>query len=502
MSEATGADQARTNGHRAGPNGAAPGRAAGLGDAARAGGDGARRLAGGVVGTSRRAAGGALGYAAKRARRALTADLDDRDPDYIRENLPLSWLMATLWYRAEVRNMGNVPERRAGAAGRQPHRRQHVPRGDRPAARLLDLLRRRAALLPARPQPRARLAVRALSAPLRQRWPPRTGTPRTALGAGAAVLVFPGGDWEVHRPSWEGNQVDLAGRKGFIKLALNADVPIVPVVDDRRPGDGAVPEPRRLAGEADWAPTATCGSRCCRSRSSLPWILNVGDLLGHLPLPAKITIEVAASRSTCASSSAPSPTSTRSTTYVTRVMQETLDGARRRAPLPGRRLMRLNESIVVSASPKLIWDYIAEPANALHFMSGITRWEVEGEQRTGLGARYRMLMRVGSAEMGGLVEVVEFSEPPTWPGHRSPGSTSAGAGGCGAPAAAAPGSRCASPTASPAPGSPGTSPSGSPRRRSARHLRRSLQQLKRQVEHEQLRRDAAARKAEREAASA
>ena len=73
--------------------------------------------------------------------------------------------------------------------------------------------------------------------------------------------------------------------------------------------------------------------------------------------------------------------------------------------------MRLNESIVVSAPPKLVWDYIAEPDNDLHFMSGITRWEVEGEQRTGLGARYRMLMRVGSAEMGGLVEIVEFAEP-------------------------------------------------------------------------------------------
>ena len=66
--------------------------------------------------------------------------------------------------------------------------------------------------------------------------------------------------------------------------------------------------------------------------------------------------------------------------------------------------MRLNESIVVAARPQLVWDYIADPANALHFMSGITRWEVEGETRIGLGARYRMLMRVGSAEMGGLVE--------------------------------------------------------------------------------------------------
>src|SRR3954451_18023287 len=73
--------------------------------------------------------------------------------------------------------------------------------------------------------------------------------------------------------------------------------------------------------------------------------------------------------------------------------------------------MRLNESIVVAAPPKLVWDYIIDPDNALHYLSGITRWEVEGERRSGLGARYRMLMRVGAAELGGLVEVVEFCEP-------------------------------------------------------------------------------------------
>ena len=53
-----------------------------------------------------------LGTIASRAAedmaRRLRADLDDRDPDYIREHLPLSWLFATLWYRAEVRNLGNV----------------------------------------------------------------------------------------------------------------------------------------------------------------------------------------------------------------------------------------------------------------------------------------------------------------------------------------------------------------------------------------------------------
>jgi len=51
-----------------------------------------------------------------------------------------------------------------------------------------------------------------------------------ALESGAPVLVYPGGDWETHRPSWEGDKVDFAGRKGFIRLALEAGVPIVPVV--------------------------------------------------------------------------------------------------------------------------------------------------------------------------------------------------------------------------------------------------------------------------------
>jgi uncharacterized membrane protein len=44
-------------------------------------------------------------------------------------------------------------------------------------------------------------------------------------------------------------------------------------------------------------------------------------------------------------------------------------------------------------------------------MSGVTRWEVVSDEPTGLGARYRMLLRVGSAEVGGLIEVVEWEEP-------------------------------------------------------------------------------------------
>src|SRR5213076_2722615 len=38
------------------------------------------------------------------------ADLDERDPDYIRESLPRLWLMATLWFRGQVRGLENIPE--------------------------------------------------------------------------------------------------------------------------------------------------------------------------------------------------------------------------------------------------------------------------------------------------------------------------------------------------------------------------------------------------------
>lgn len=73
--------------------------------------------------------------------------------------------------------------------------------------------------------------------------------------------------------------------------------------------------------------------------------------------------------------------------------------------------MRVQADIDVAAPPDLIWDFVADPTRYLHFMNGITRWEVTTERDRGLGARYRTLMRVGSAEVGGIVEIVECEEP-------------------------------------------------------------------------------------------
>lgn len=51
-----------------------------------------------------------------------------------------------------------------------------------------------------------------------------------ALGSDAAVLLFPGGDADVYRPSLGENVIDFAGRTGYVTAALQAGAPIVPVV--------------------------------------------------------------------------------------------------------------------------------------------------------------------------------------------------------------------------------------------------------------------------------
>jgi len=57
--------------------------------------------------------------------------------------------------------------------------------------------------------------------------------PKMAIAAfekGASVLVYPGGAQDVFRPYHLRHKIYFAGRQGFIKLALLAGVPIVPVI--------------------------------------------------------------------------------------------------------------------------------------------------------------------------------------------------------------------------------------------------------------------------------
>jgi uncharacterized membrane protein len=162
--------------------------------------------------------------------------------------------------------------------------------------------------------------------------------------------------------------------------------------------------------------------------------------------------------------------------------------------------VRVAAQIDVTTPPEAVWAFIDDPGRYLHFMSGVTRWEVAGDRPSGLGARYRMLMRVGSAEVGGLIEVVEHT-----PGCDMAWVSVVGIDQRGRWRLRSHGSDDAPRTSVELRLSYGVAGAGvfgwvaeHVAARTVRgHLRRSLQQLKRQVEHEQLRNAAAARRAAR-----
>jgi 1-acyl-sn-glycerol-3-phosphate acyltransferase len=111
-----------------------------------------------------------------------------------------------------------------------------------------------------------------------------------ALARGQKVLVYPGGQRESARPSRNRDMVDLGGRFGFIGLALEAGVPIVPIV---------------AAGAHDGWYVVTRGERLARMLNFKRWFrveslplafgLPTGVLFPgapHIPLPRKMIIEV------------------------------------------------------------------------------------------------------------------------------------------------------------------------------------------------------------------
>src|SRR5947209_5018413 len=71
--------------------------------------------------------------------------------------------------------------------------------------------------------------------------------------------------------------------------------------------------------------------------------------------------------------------------------------------------MRLEECIEVDARPSAVWEHVHDPARYVEWMRGLTRFEpVNGAGKPSEGARYSMRMKAGSAEVGGVVELVEY----------------------------------------------------------------------------------------------
>jgi 1-acyl-sn-glycerol-3-phosphate acyltransferase len=114
---------------------------------------------------------------------------------------------------------------------------------------------------------------------------------RRALDRGAALLVYPGGDQETYRPTWEQDHIDFAGRTGFAKLALELGAPIVPVV-----AIGGQ-ETALFLGRGRRISRALQLDRALRLKVfpiqiAPPFGVTLLDLPVRVPLPSKITIKV------------------------------------------------------------------------------------------------------------------------------------------------------------------------------------------------------------------
>ncbi|NEN97378.1 MAG: glycerol acyltransferase, partial [Moorea sp. SIO3I7] len=112
---------------------------------------------------------------------------------------------------------------------------------------------------------------------------------------GASVLVYPGGAQDVFRPHSQRHQIQLAGRKGFIKLALREKVPIVPIISNGAHDTlivlGDCYEQARQLHELGIPWLFGLDPQVFPIYLGLPWGLAIGPL-PNIPLPIPITTRV------------------------------------------------------------------------------------------------------------------------------------------------------------------------------------------------------------------
>jgi 1-acyl-sn-glycerol-3-phosphate acyltransferase len=216
---------------------------------------------------------------------------DARDPVYIRRTLPALRLWSEAYFRAEVRGLEHIPPdgpvllvgNHSGGtliadtfvfaqsfydhfgATRPFHQLAHDLVFKVPGIRAMLS---RYGTVPASPENMKR-----------------------ALEREAALLVYPGGDHETYRPSWESSDIDFAGRTGFVKLALEHGCPVVPVV-----AIGGQETALFLGQGRDLASRLRLNRllrlKVLPAQVAPPFGLTVLDLPGRIPLPAKITVQV------------------------------------------------------------------------------------------------------------------------------------------------------------------------------------------------------------------
>ena len=214
-----------------------------------------------------------------------------RDPVYIERTLPAVRLATEMYFRADVRGLGHIPAEgpvllvgnHSGGTliadtfvfGQSFYDRFGADRRFHQLAH--DLV----------------FKIPGLRA-LLERYGTVPASPANMAGAlrrDAALLVYPGGDHETYRPSWESDKIDFAGRTGFIELALKHEIPIVPVVAVGGQETALfLGQGRRLAQALQL--DRRLRLKVLPAAIGPPFGLTVLDLPGRIPLPAKISVRV------------------------------------------------------------------------------------------------------------------------------------------------------------------------------------------------------------------
>lgn len=218
----------------------------------------------------------------------VRADLEQRDGAYVGAMIPVLGTIMKVYFRSEVRDMDRLPAEGgalivsnhsgglmamdvpiiAAAFVEEfgPDRPLYVLAHDVLLNNLAGAFFRRCGFLAANPD-----------------------NADAVLSSGAVTIVFPGGDYDVARPTRKANIIDFDGRTAYVRTALSNGVPIVPVVSI-----GGQEAQLHLSRGALLAKVTGLKKR---SRPYLP--VSVGFPFGlsvgfppNLPLPTKITTQV------------------------------------------------------------------------------------------------------------------------------------------------------------------------------------------------------------------
>ncbi len=221
---------------------------------------------------------------------AAVDPLELRDPEYVRRTLPGLRALSELYFRAEVRGIGNVPAGPVLLIGNHSGGwliadtfvfGQSFYDHFGPERLFFQLTHDLVFKVP---------GLRALVTPFGA-VPACPENMRRALARGAAVLVYPGGDHETYRASWHSADIDFGHRTGFVRLALELGVPIVPVVSI------GGQETALFLGQGEHIARLLHLHELLRLdvapvQIAPPLGVTVLDLPVRVPLPAKITIDV------------------------------------------------------------------------------------------------------------------------------------------------------------------------------------------------------------------